>query len=162
MTSAVLSHDASRVYMAGKEGGVSCSDITSGKQLSYAPKLRSQGSAPRKNGGKGKGKGKVPVNELNGHSDEVLALALSGDGKYLASGGKDRRVGVWDVSDDNKTLDDNNRAGLVWVKGFGGHKDTISVCPITSMRFLLTKFTLRLFLSENTQIHYIQRPLTEQ
>lgn len=53
--------------------------------------------------------------DVNGHTDEVLALALSGDGKYLASGGKDRKVGVWDVQKDE------------WVKGFGGHKDTVSV-----------------------------------
>jgi ribosomal RNA-processing protein 9 len=53
-----------------------------------------------------------------GHTDEVLALALSGDGKYLASAGKDRRLGVWDVEKD------------VWIKGFVGqmaHKDLVSV-----------------------------------
>jgi ribosomal RNA-processing protein 9 len=49
----------------------------------------------------------------------VLALALSGDGKYLASGGRDRKVAVWDVEKEE------------WVKGFGGHKDTISVSEDT-------------------------------
>lgn len=52
---------------------------------------------------------------MKGHTDEVLALAVSGDGRYLASAGKDRRVGVWDVEK------------AEWVKGFGGHRDTISV-----------------------------------
>lgn len=64
---------------------------------------------------KDKGKGKARRGDVNGHTDEVLALALSGDGKYLASGGKDRKVGVWDVEKEE------------WVKGFGGHKDTVSV-----------------------------------
>jgi WD40 repeat protein len=40
---------------------------------------------------------------------------MSGDGKYLASGGRDRKVGVWDVEKEE------------WVKGFPGHRDTISV-----------------------------------
>lgn len=55
---------------------------------------------------------------MKGHMDEVLALALSSDGKYLASGGKDRRVCVWDAEK------------FEWIKTFKGpmcHKDTISV-----------------------------------
>ncbi|KAH9915195.1 WD40 repeat-like protein [Epithele typhae] len=56
--------------------------------------------------------------DVQGHTDEVWALALSPDGKYLASGGKDRRVGVWDVEKD------------AWVKGFGGHRDSISVSSL--------------------------------
>lgn len=54
--------------------------------------------------------------EIHGHTDEVLALALSSDGKFLASGGRDRRIGVWDAEKDE------------WIRGFGGHRDTISVC----------------------------------
>lgn len=69
--------------------------------------------------------------EIKGHTDEVLALALSGDGKYLASGGKDRRLGVWDVEKEE------------WVRGFGGHKDLISVGPyLTFYFFHRLKYTL--------------------
>jgi len=57
----------------------------------------------------------VHTGDMDGHTDQVLALALSSDGKYLASGGKDRKVGVWDAELGN------------WVKGFTGHRDTISV-----------------------------------
>lgn len=53
--------------------------------------------------------------ETPGHTDEVLTLALSDDGMYLASAGKDRRVCVWDAEKGK------------WVRGFGGHRDTISV-----------------------------------
>lgn len=62
-----------------------------------------------------KKKGKQRAVDVNGHTDEVLALAICGDGKYLASGGRDKKVGVWDVEK------------AEWVKGFGGHKDAISV-----------------------------------
>ena len=54
---------------------------------------------------------------MQGHTDEVWALAISPDGRHLASGGKDRIVGVWDVDKDE------------WVKGFTGHRDHISVRP---------------------------------
>ena len=68
---------------------------------------------------KGKGKAKAPVDPLlSGHTGEVYSLAISGDGKLLASAGADRRVGVWDVEKGT------------WVKGFCGHlghKDVVSV-----------------------------------
>ena len=82
-------------------------DLHTGKQAHTFHKLRAD---------KGKGKSRdTGAGELQGHTDEVWALALSPDGRYLASGGKDRRVGVWDVEKD------------AWVKGFGGHRDCISV-----------------------------------
>lgn len=65
-----------------------------------------------------KGKGKASATEVKGHVDEVLALAVSGDGRYLASGGKDKRLSIWDVETNE------------FVKGFFGplcHKDSISV-----------------------------------
>lgn len=62
----------------------------------------------------------------------MLALAISGDGRYLASGGKDRRVGVWDVQK------------AEWVKGFGGHRDTISVRLIVYILILRFSDALQL------------------
>ena len=79
-------------------------DLHSGARLATFRKLRP--------GGKGKEKAAA---ETPGHSDAVLTLALSDDGRYLASAGKDRRVGVWDVETGE------------WVRGFTGHRDTISV-----------------------------------
>lgn len=35
---------------------------------------------------------------LTGHTDDVLCLTISGDGKYLATGGKDKRICIWDAS----------------------------------------------------------------
>ncbi|KAG8778172.1 pre-rRNA processing protein [Ceratobasidium sp. 428] len=64
-------------------------------------------------GKKGKGKGRVGTG-VEGHVDEVLALALSFDGRYLASGGRDKRILVWDVREDRV------------VKVFEGHKDAVT------------------------------------
>ena len=84
------------------------SDLSSGKQISVFYKQRRTPSTLDK------GKGKA-TKEIRGHTDEVLALALSDDGKYLASGGKDRKLVVWDAEKGE------------WIRSFFGHKDTISV-----------------------------------
>ncbi|KZT22903.1 WD40 repeat-like protein [Neolentinus lepideus HHB14362 ss-1] len=108
VTSAVASDDARFMFTAGKEGSIIKWDLRTGKKISVFYKVRKEG------GGKGKGKEKARAEEIKGHTDEVLALALSGDGRYLVSGGKDRKVVVWDAQKGE------------WVKAFGGHKDTIS------------------------------------
>ncbi|KAI9513484.1 WD40 repeat-like protein [Russula earlei] len=105
VTSAVASSEAGFLFTCGKEGSIIKWDLRTGTRLATFPKLRPGG---------GKGKEKAMIVETPGHSDEVLALALSDDGKYLASAGKDRRVCVWDAEKGE------------WVKGFGGHRDTIS------------------------------------
>ncbi len=38
-----------------------------------------------------------PVAAFVGHTDQVQALAFSADGKTLVSGGRDRRIRLWDV-----------------------------------------------------------------
>jgi ribosomal RNA-processing protein 9 len=35
---------------------------------------------------------------FTGHTDDVLAMTISGDGKFLATGGKDKRICVWETS----------------------------------------------------------------
>ncbi|KAM5539750.1 hypothetical protein V8D89_006563 [Ganoderma adspersum] len=104
VTSAVASQDGRWLFTSGKEGSIIKWDLHSGKQVHTFHKARVD---------KGKGKSR-DTGEVTGHTDEVWALAVSPDGKYLASGGKDRRVGVWDVEKNE------------WVKGFGGHRDCIS------------------------------------
>ena len=103
VTSAVASEDAQVYFSAGKEGTIIKWDLRTGKQLAVFHKVRVD---------KGKGKARA---DAQGHSDEVLALALSSDGRYLASASKDKRVGVWDVEKGT------------WVKAFGGHRDIVSV-----------------------------------
>ncbi|KAJ7188410.1 WD40-repeat-containing domain protein [Mycena filopes] len=112
VTSAVASESGKFLFTSGKEGSILKWDLVSGKKLATFPKVRPLQTTSKK--GKAKGFGDPAV---QGHTDEVLALALSGDGKYLASAGKDRRLGVWDAQEG------------VWLKGFVGqmgHKDLIS------------------------------------
>ncbi|KAH9988121.1 WD40 repeat-like protein [Russula compacta] len=105
VTSAAASNDGRFLFTSGKEGSIIKWDLRNGARLATFPKLRP---------GSGKGKEKATTAETHGHSDEVLTLALSDDGRYLASAGKDRRVCVWDAEQGK------------WVRGFGGHRDTIS------------------------------------
>lgn len=108
MTTAAVSENGKSLYTAGKEGSIIKWDLCTGKKLSTAYKQKSA-----------KGKQKA---DPEGHTDEIWTLALSSDGKYLASGGKDRIIGVWNVE---------NTSELSWVKGFTGHRDSISVSAAT-------------------------------
>ena len=97
------------MYTSGKDGCIIKWDMYTGKKVHTFYKVR-----PPKDV-KGKGKAMVDIADVEGHTDEVWALALSPDGRLLVSGGKDRRIGVWDVEKNE------------WVKGFSGHRDSISV-----------------------------------
>ena len=35
---------------------------------------------------------------FTGHTDNILSMAISGDGKFLATGGNDKRICVWNTS----------------------------------------------------------------
>jgi ribosomal RNA-processing protein 9 len=59
-----------------------------------------------------------------GHKGEILDIAASEDGKWLVSGGRDKIVGVWDVSGEGK-----------WVAGMRGHKDAVTVSRIETGEF---------------------------
>jgi WD40 repeat protein/tRNA A-37 threonylcarbamoyl transferase component Bud32 len=50
-----------------------------------------------------------------GHSDYVYALAWSPDGKYIASGGKDKRVQVWDAVSRQQFFIGTGHDELIWV-----------------------------------------------
>ncbi|KAL1939064.1 hypothetical protein VTO73DRAFT_10324 [Trametes versicolor] len=104
VTYAVASQDGRWLYSSGKEGSIIKWDLHTGRQAHTFHKCRVD---------KGKGKSREPI-DANGHTDEIWAIAVSPDGKYLASGGKDKRVGIWDVEKNE------------WVKGFSGHRDCIS------------------------------------
>ncbi|KAG8985165.1 pre-rRNA processing protein, partial [Tulasnella sp. 427] len=112
VTAAVMSEDGRMLFSASKDGSIVKWDLITGKRVYTLFKKR----RPPPNAG-GKGKGKAPE-AVEGHTDEVLALALSSDGKYLVSGGKDRKVVVWDAQQ------------FRWLKSFGGHKDLISALVI--------------------------------
>lgn len=127
VTSAAVSKDGKYLFTSGKEGAIIITDLSNGKQANIFRKIRSEkNTADAK--GKGKGKQKATL-DSHGHTDEILALAVSDDGKYLASGGKDRKLVVWDLEK------------MQWLRNFGGHKDTISVRSFEYYIFRLNDFT---------------------
>jgi ribosomal RNA-processing protein 9 len=99
------------MFTSGKEGSIMKWDLSTGKKVATFYKQRPSSSDS-------KGKKKATSNDLQGHLDEVWALALSSDGKYLVSAGKDKRIVVWDAEKGE------------WVKTFYGtfgHRDHVSV-----------------------------------
>ncbi|KAJ1301163.1 hypothetical protein OPQ81_003574 [Rhizoctonia solani] len=112
VTAAVASDDGLILYTGSKDGSITKWSLKDATRLTTYAKVPSH-TLPMT--GKGKGKGRRIVGaDVEGHIDEVLALAISFDGRYLASGGRDRRILVWDVKEDK------------FVKAFEGHKDAIT------------------------------------
>ncbi len=66
----------------------------------------------------------APLTENQGHTDEILALAISPDGKYLVSGSRDKRIGVWSIPSPHSPEPEK------WLRSLDGHKD-----GVTSLRF---------------------------
>ncbi|GER26050.1 transducin/WD40 repeat-like superfamily protein [Striga asiatica] len=105
VTSVALSEDDSRGYSASKDGAIVHWDVCSGKTEKYVwpsdEVLKSKGV-------------RDPQGRATKHSKHVLALAVSTDGRYLATGGLDRHVHLWDV----RTRD--------YIQAFPGHKGPVS------------------------------------
>lgn len=59
--------------------------------------------------------GRKGVKNYDGHTDHILCLAISFDGQYLASGGKDKIINIWSVKEDKHLIK------------FTQHRDVVSV-----------------------------------
>jgi len=146
VTSAVTLSSSEFLYTSGKEGSIIKWHLPTGKRLTIlhkAPKGKSKGKSSHPN--------TVSTPAETGHTDEVLALALSSDGKYLVSGGRDRRLIVWDA--DTMTL----------LKSFQGpmnHKDIISVRSISSPHSLTHSLSTGPFIPSlnSPTLHRFLRP----
>ncbi|CAM9182271.1 unnamed protein product [Ascophyllum nodosum] len=99
-TCVALSPDDASAFSGSKDNSIVRWDVETGKRFTMLPQWRKAQ------------KGKV--SEVKAHSKEVLSLAVSGDGRYLASGGRDRLIKVWDC-----------RTNTV-VETFRGHQDSVS------------------------------------
>ncbi|RHZ84819.1 hypothetical protein Glove_74g184 [Diversispora epigaea] len=58
--------------------------------------------------------GRKEIKKFDGHTDQILALAVSSDGNYMASGGRDKKINIWSIKE-NKLL-----------KCFMQHKDSVT------------------------------------
>ncbi|PON54761.1 Guanine nucleotide-binding protein, beta subunit [Parasponia andersonii] len=88
VTAVALSEDDLKGFSASKDGTILHWDVESGRGEKYRwpsdEVLRSHGA-------------KDPQGRASKHSKLVLSLAVSSDGRYLASGGSDCHVHLWDT-----------------------------------------------------------------
>ncbi|KAG2188406.1 hypothetical protein INT44_001159 [Umbelopsis vinacea] len=96
VTSVAMTENGKFLYTASKDASIIKWDALTMKKLHTFPGAR---------------KG---VKNFNGHTDHILCLALSSDGQYLASGGKDKAIHIWSVTEDKHIV------------AFKQHKDSIS------------------------------------
>ncbi|XP_062096910.1 U3 snoRNP-associated protein-like EMB2271 [Humulus lupulus] len=88
VTAVVLSDDDLKGFSASKDGTILHWDVESGRGEKY----RWPSDAVLKSHG-----AKDPQGRASKHSKLVFSLAVSSDGRYLASGGSDRHVHLWDT-----------------------------------------------------------------
>mmetsp|Transcript_28538 Transcript_28538/g.71728 ORF Transcript_28538/g.71728 Transcript_28538/m.71728 type:complete len:535 (-) Transcript_28538:703-2307(-) len=109
ITAVALSSDDSTVFSASKDASIIKWDVETGKRLATY-----HGTKPMRSiGGKGRGKAKLAA-ASEGHVGPVLSLAVSTDGRYLASGGEDKYVRIWDARSDKL------------IQRFKGHRDHVT------------------------------------
>jgi ribosomal RNA-processing protein 9 len=96
VTCAVMTPNGRILYSGSKDGSIIKWDLEQRKKIKVIP------------GGR-KGTADYP-----GHTDHVLALAVSTDGQFLASGGRDKVIHIWSVADDKL------------LTSFRQHKDAIT------------------------------------
>ncbi|GAB2262583.1 hypothetical protein Droror1_Dr00003580 [Drosera rotundifolia] len=105
VTAVAVSHDDMKGFSASKDGTIVHWDVDSGKTEKYIwpseDVLKSHGV-------------KDPQGQVTNHSKQVLALAVTSDGRYLATGGLDRHVHLWDV----RTREH--------IQAFPGHRGAVS------------------------------------
>lgn len=105
-TSVALMDDESSFFSGAKDGTIIRWDVSTGQEIQKIKyKLPTSGQFADQ---------AAAFSGMKDHEKEVLALAVSSDGRYLASGGRDKLLRIWDTR--TNTL----------VETFKGHRDAIS------------------------------------
>jgi ribosomal RNA-processing protein 9 len=125
VTAAALTHDESTVFAVSKDGSIFQYDIETGKRTRFGSTRSKQSSTG--NGGDGGGKNnKINEPPLTGTADWIrpaarqanrcglLSAAVSSDGRYLATGGGDKKVHIYDARSGDH------------LRAFPGHKDAVT------------------------------------
>lgn len=73
------------------------------------------------------GNGRVKTT-FEGHRDKVFSIAWSPDGKYIASGSKDRSIKIWDVDNEVEKASFDNLSGAVWDVKYSPDGSKIAGC----------------------------------
>ena len=138
VTSVALSKDETTVYTGGKDCILMKWDLRTGKRVKFPGrrktkrdkqaaqlKKKTKGFTAAVGAGGSRAGGMVENYGIEGHHEEVLAVAVSGDSDLVASGGRDKIVRIWDPKN-NKEID-----------SFVGHRN-----DITGMEFQKNSNTL--------------------
>jgi ribosomal RNA-processing protein 9 len=90
--------------------------------------------------------------EFGGHTNQVYSIAVSSDGRFLASGGMDNKIRIWDAQN-NKLLDT-----------FSGHRDFITVlcCVLFPNKAISLTYIFRACLSDLARTNFSQPQTIEQ
>lgn len=94
----VISPDSKHIFSASKDCTVIKWDVESGRRVLSVPGLKKKDN---KSG-------------VDGHAAHVLCMAISSDGKYLATGDRDKLILLW------------NPATMQLLHTFKGHRDAVS------------------------------------
>lgn len=140
VTAVALSEDDLKGFSASKDGTILQWDIDGGKSEKYKwpsdEVLKSHGL-------------KDPQGRAVKHSKHVLALAVSSDGRYLATGGLDRHIHLWDTRSREHIQAFTGHKGLVTCLAFrqgtselfsGSSDRTIKVWNADDRAYITTLF----------------------
>ncbi|ORX93890.1 WD40 repeat-like protein [Basidiobolus meristosporus CBS 931.73] len=120
VTSVAITANKKFVFTGSKDGSIIKWDVATGKKAHTFPG------------------GRKGVKGFTGHTDHVLCLAVSSDGQYLASGGKDKLINIWSGLAFRKGSNQlyscsNDRSIKLWnidelayIETLFGHQDTIT------------------------------------
>ena len=70
------------------------------------------------------------VAELKGHSDEIVDLAFTADGRLLATASRDGTAGVWDVAKRQRQAEIGREKGWVVDVAFFPDGQTLAYCSV--------------------------------